>query len=198
MNATRDIASGRLFELIAHARTTGRLPDGADLESLDARSLLLLHGAGLVGRVEMESLVEARLRNSSAKAGPLGEGSNQKRRGPGSAQIDGEAHRRPRRARRAKTSIERPGSDAIQDYMCLIASALGACPDCWGLNESCDACHGLGRPGASEPDPDTFRHFVHPALRRVALKARDAPGADETTQAASSNPHSQPRRIPHE
>jgi hypothetical protein len=49
----------------------------------------------------------------------------------------------------------------------LVASALGACPRCWGEDEECPMCEGHGVPGAFEPRTEAFEELVLPALRRV-------------------------------
>jgi hypothetical protein len=53
-----------------------------------------------------------------------------------------------------------------------LASALGACPLCWGNDPECRACRGRGHPGYSVPDRKLFVEFVLPAVRM--LKAQEA------------------------
>ena len=66
-----------------------------------------------------------------------------------------------------------------------LASALGACPACWGEDERCRTCRGEGRPGAVQPDVALFRELIAPAVARLArspdpdpLRAR---GPDRST-----------------
>ena len=49
-----------------------------------------------------------------------------------------------------------------------IASALGACPYCWGGDIGCPVCRGRGRPGYAPPDPALFEELVVPAIQRRA------------------------------
>jgi hypothetical protein len=53
-----------------------------------------------------------------------------------------------------------------------MASALGACPYCWGGAVTCRVCRGRGRPGYAPPDPALFHEFVVPALQRVRAEQR--------------------------
>lgn len=48
-----------------------------------------------------------------------------------------------------------------------LAAALGACYLCFGEHENCLACRGQGNPGSWRSDPDAFRRYVAPVLRRV-------------------------------
>jgi hypothetical protein len=52
-----------------------------------------------------------------------------------------------------------------------VASALGACPICWGGDLQCHACHGHGRAGFTLPASDLFQELVAPAVKRV-MRAR--------------------------
>jgi hypothetical protein len=60
---------------------------------------------------------------------------------------------------------------ALQSRTTVLASALGACAECWGTEAGCPVCHGNGRPGWTSPDPASFEAWVAPA---VAAMARDA------------------------
>ena len=63
------------------------------------------------------------------------------------------------------------------DRMALyIAQALGACPQCWGLDQRCPACAGQGGPGSSQPDADRLLNLVRPALRRLGFEITPAAG----------------------
>ena len=46
-----------------------------------------------------------------------------------------------------------------------LASALGACPECWGGDQACQRCAGAGGPGAYPPNPSWFDRLVAPCLR---------------------------------
>ncbi len=48
-----------------------------------------------------------------------------------------------------------------------LASALGACPECWGRDIACRECQGRGAPGAYLPDPRLFGLWVVPAVRAM-------------------------------
>ena len=48
-----------------------------------------------------------------------------------------------------------------------LAAALGACHICFGSDPSCEECEGRGIPGSLDPDPDAYREFVAPAVRRA-------------------------------
>lgn len=60
----------------------------------------------------------------------------------------------------AELEVLRERSDAF-------AAAIGACPICFGDDPVCEECAGSGRPGSAAPDPDAWRQFVAPALKRV-------------------------------
>ena len=47
-----------------------------------------------------------------------------------------------------------------------LASALGACPICWGEDQACPKCAGKGRPGSLTPNEGLFAALVTPAIRR--------------------------------
>jgi len=51
----------------------------------------------------------------------------------------------------------------------IVASALGACPLCWGEDEACEKCQGKGRPGEYKPDIEAFRKFVLPVVKRIRI-----------------------------
>lgn len=61
-------------------------------------------------------------------------------------------------------------SEEIEDLRALndtLASALGACPMCWGGVDDCEVCSGAGMPGSQAPDRRLFKQLVFPALRRM-------------------------------
>jgi hypothetical protein len=61
---------------------------------------------------------------------------------------------------------------ALRTVIDTLASALGACPACWGTDATCAECGGQGRPGARSPDPALFHALVLPAARRWSADAR--------------------------
>jgi|SRR5215204_3240984 len=54
----------------------------------------------------------------------------------------------------------------------LLASALGACPYCWGTDVTCK-CHGLGRVASRWPDEEAFAELVLPVLKRLRIAAAE-------------------------
>ncbi|MCE7912386.1 MAG: hypothetical protein DYG84_11735 [Candidatus Brocadia sp. AMX3] len=50
-----------------------------------------------------------------------------------------------------------------------LASALGACPYCWGEDVGCEICNGKGVPGAYVPNTSAFVEYVLPAVRKLRL-----------------------------
>lgn len=54
----------------------------------------------------------------------------------------------------------------------ILASALGACPVCWGQDSNCEVCRGKGVPGAYALDRDAFVEFVLPSIRKLGLTRR--------------------------
>jgi len=70
-----------------------------------------------------------------------------------------------------------------------LASALGACPACWGEDERCRTCRGEGRPGAVAPDVALFRDLVAPAVSRLARSADPDPLRARADVARAARPH---------
>lgn len=58
------------------------------------------------------------------------------------------------------------------DFLGVLASALGACEHCWGEDTLCSDCQGRGRPAWKAPDPEQFDRFIQPATRRIASSQR--------------------------
>ena len=60
----------------------------------------------------------------------------------------------------------------------FLASAVGACPDCWGEDSECPQCGGRGGPGAFVPQRVSFDEIVRPVLdqirQRMAAQRRRA------------------------
>lgn len=49
----------------------------------------------------------------------------------------------------------------------VLASAVGACGNCWGTIHDCEECGGNGKPGALRPDRLMFERYVLPAMTHV-------------------------------
>lgn len=58
-------------------------------------------------------------------------------------------------------------NELLINHAAMVASALGACPNCWGTISDCEECGGHGSPGAREPDRACFEHFVMPVINRL-------------------------------
>jgi hypothetical protein len=58
-------------------------------------------------------------------------------------------------------------NELLVDKLDTVASALGACPFCWGENEACEMCQGKGSPGKYNPEIDAFRKFVLPVVKKI-------------------------------
>lgn len=71
-------------------------------------------------------------------------------------------------------------NEALMEHTQLLACALGACPNCWGVDPDCADCGGLGKPGAFLPDEQCFRRFVLPVIQRVTAETT-APAAKKTS-----------------
>ena len=69
-----------------------------------------------------------------------------------------------------------------------LASALGACPLCWGKDLECRACRGRGHPGFSVPERKLFVEFVLPAVRMLKVHEAKNNGSSENIQPNRLNP----------
>lgn len=56
-----------------------------------------------------------------------------------------------------------------------LAAALGSCPDCWGENDACNECKGLGVPGWRKSNKKHFTRYVLPVLEQQHFVKRKAP-----------------------
>ncbi|MGW7363426.1 hypothetical protein ACWGI8_08360, partial [Streptomyces sp. NPDC054841] len=54
--------------------------------------------------------------------------------------------------------------DAAHGLLDDVAAALGACPACFGADETCWWCRGRGAPGFTTPEPELFDRLVRPAV----------------------------------
>lgn len=61
--------------------------------------------------------------------------------------------------------VEEQLADIVQLTETL-ASALGACPVCFGKTWSCHFCHGKGKPGTFDVDRDAFEELILPLFKR--------------------------------
>lgn len=75
---------------------------------------------------------------------------------------------------------------ALRERNVSLATALGACPVCWGDDLACEACGGDGYPGASVPDAVLFAHYVGPVIK--LLRRRSARSASPPTSASDGPP----------
>jgi hypothetical protein len=69
-----------------------------------------------------------------------------------------------------------------------LASALGACPFCWGKDPKCRACKGRGHPGFSVPDRKLFVEFVLPAVRMLKAQEAKNNGSSENIRPKQAEP----------
>lgn len=53
----------------------------------------------------------------------------------------------------------------------ILAAALGACPECWGVEPGCPNCNGSGKPGWVAPDEAAFAAWVAPAIHAMTQPA---------------------------
>ena len=83
-------------------------------------------------------------------------------------------HFAEKQTQESKTSRLRPRLERLQDITEILASALGACSECWGQRKSCPQCRGRGKPGAFRPDPEAYAHFVAPVVRKMTALQRKA------------------------
>jgi hypothetical protein len=80
--------------------------------------------------------------------------------------------------------------EMLRERLDRCAAALGACGVCWGLDPSCRACRGRGRPGFALPDDALFDELVLPAVRILKIhRAR-------VTHVAPSQSQSGERPVP--
>ncbi len=48
-----------------------------------------------------------------------------------------------------------------------MASATGACPECWGEDGACKYCRGRGKPGYYLPDQQLFDTYIRPVIQKL-------------------------------
>ena len=83
-------------------------------------------------------------------------------------------------------------NEILMDQIETLASALGACPLCWGDDTHCDECQGRGTPGAYLPDQEAFHVFVLPTIHRMRKQRHTRMGKSRMPQdnekLANNNP----------
>ena len=52
-----------------------------------------------------------------------------------------------------------------------LALAIGACPDCFGTDNHCMSCRGMGKQGFFMPEIQNFNKYVLPAIKKFNLKS---------------------------
>ena len=87
------------------------------------------------------------------------------------AEADKELTELRSRLERATRKIERLRAElvAANTMAAYVARVLGACEQCWGMDQFCRGCLGRGRPGSSQPDVGALIDWVSPALQRAGL-----------------------------
>jgi hypothetical protein len=80
--------------------------------------------------------------------------------------------------------------DALRVRNDTLAAALGACHLCFGQDDGCPGCCGLGKPGWRRPESHAFRRFVVPALQRARAAAASASPKGAPPRAATELPGS--------
>ncbi len=74
----------------------------------------------------------------------------------------------------------REENHVVRERLELLATSLGACPDCWGEDQACPICQGRGTPGSFMPARDAFVGYVLPAVRKIhPYMSRDKPSKSE-------------------
>lgn len=82
----------------------------------------------------------------------------------------------------------------LHERLALLAEALGACPLCWGEDNSCLTCYGRGVPGSFMPNRNVFDVYVLPAVRTIHRYTRKTFGSgsikstDKAPQQLGKNP----------
>jgi hypothetical protein len=51
-----------------------------------------------------------------------------------------------------------------------LAMALGACPNCWGKDQTCRLCRGRGQPGFLRVDAQAFTRWIAPIMAELKHK----------------------------
>jgi hypothetical protein len=48
-----------------------------------------------------------------------------------------------------------------------MAEAVGACPQCWGEDVTCNYCKGRGKPGNFQPNQQAFDYYIKPVILKL-------------------------------
>jgi hypothetical protein len=76
------------------------------------------------------------------------------------------------------SAVAAPAVPVVDQRVCELARALGACALCLGEAPDCPVCVGNGSPGWNVPEPHLFALLVTPALQRLAeVELREAQAA---------------------
>lgn len=81
---------------------------------------------------------------------------------------------------------------AALGFLEALAELMGACPRCFGQDESCPRCHGAGMPGSRPPDPE-LAGWMRPAFHRLGYRVvprettEEAAGAAQLSQYEEQN-----------
>jgi|SRR5215211_4853235 len=70
--------------------------------------------------------------------------------------------------------------DGLRERNYALASALGACYQCWGEDLDCPTCSGRGHPGSSMPDTSLLAQLVMPAMQRLREREAGTQHASDT------------------
>ena len=58
-------------------------------------------------------------------------------------------------------------NEELGEFVDDIASALGACPSCWGEVQGCEICHGKGKTGYFKINKALFMEMIFPAIEKA-------------------------------
>ena len=78
-------------------------------------------------------------------------------------------------------------NEALAAHTEMLACALGACPECFGMDPDCTRCAGEGRPGFFLPDELCFQRYVLPVIKRI-LREKKSPAQIHSGQSNSLTP----------
>lgn len=78
--------------------------------------------------------------------------------------------------------------EELADRNLSLAAALGAC-DCWGQEDGCPVCDGIGGPGWLPPDRQLFAAYVYPAMRAVQRAGGPPHGARNNNHQQEESGH---------
>ena len=64
------------------------------------------------------------------------------------------------------------------EFLLALARLVGACERCWGTNDACPTCRGVGSPGFREPEA-ALGAWIDPALQRISPAPTTEPSPGE-------------------